>query len=210
MIKTIVKKTYVNDEGFNFIFEPCESSLTIKKTKTGFEARYLTPDNDPIDPDPREDENLGNMVCFHKRYTLGDKTDLNSDMFGGWQELADYLIKEKKAIIILPLYLYDHSGISMKVGSFQGLLPQGHTEFDSGQVGFIYVTKEDLKRIGIPKSRAEISLRAEVENYNDYLTGDCYSIVKETYNKDKEQIDYDVCGGYFGYEYAEKALEMDI
>jgi hypothetical protein len=208
MITKTVTTRYTDEKGFSFTFEPIENTLLIKKTAKGFEARYLTPDNDPIDP--REDENLGNMICFHKRYTLGDKTDLNSDMFDGWQEMYDYLIKEKKAIIILPLYLYDHSGISMKVGSFQGLLPQGHAEFDSGQVGFIYVTKEDLKRIGILKSRAEKSLQSEVEVYNDYIQGNVYCIVKETYNHNKEQVDYDVCGGYFGYDEALKSLKTDI
>ena len=202
MIKTIVKTQYINDEGFEFTFEPIESSLKIIKTKTGFEARYLIQDNDPFDP--RENENLGTMVCFHKRYTLGDKTELNSEMFNGWEEMYDYLIKEKKAVMVLPLYLYDHSGISMKVGSFQGYLPQGHAEFDSGQVGFIYCTKEDLKRIGITKAKAEKSLMAEVGEYNQYIQGDVYCLVKETYNKDKEQIDQENCGGYYGYIEAEK------
>jgi len=222
MITKTVTTRYTDEKGFNFTFEPIENSLTIKRMAVnqkdgvknklgkidGFEARYLTHDNDPIDP--REDENLGNMVCFHKRYTLGDKTDLNSDMFDGWQEMYDYLIKEKKAIIVLPLYLYDHSGISMKVGSFQGLLPQGHAEFDSGQVGFVYCSKEDLKRIGITKSKAEKSLQAEVEVYNDYISDNVYSIVKETYDHNKEQIDYDVVGGYFGYDEALKSLKTEI
>jgi hypothetical protein len=150
------------------------------------------------------------MVCFHKRYTLGNKTDLKPDMVGSWEELYDYLKKEKKAIIILPLYLYDHSGISIKIGSFQGLLPQGHAEFDSGQVGFIYCTKEDLKRIGITKARVKKSLQAEVEVYNQYIQGDIYCLVRETYDKNKEQIDYDVCGGYFGYLEAKKSLETEI
>ena len=208
MIKTIVKKTYINDEGFSFTFEPIEDSLKIIKTKTGFEARYLIQDDNPIDT--REDENLGTMVCFHRRYTLGDKTDLNSDMFNGWGELEDYLIKEKKAIMILPLYLYDHSGISIKVGSFQGYLPQGHAEFDSGQVGFIYMTAENLKEVGFAKNRVEKYLISEVETYNQYLKGDVYCIVKEIFNLNKESIDYDTVGGYYGYEETLKALKTDI
>jgi hypothetical protein len=208
MITKTVTTKYTDEQGFEFTFEPIEDTLKIAKTKTGFEARYLIQDNEPINP--REDENLGTMICFHRRYTLGDKTELNSDMFNGWEELYNHLIKEKKAIIILPLYLYDHSSISMKVGSFQGLLPQGHAEFDSGQVGFIYCTKDDLKRIGITKNRAEKTLRAEVEIYDGYIQGNVYCIVKETYNSDKEQIDYDTCGGYFGYLEAKKALETEF
>ena len=37
------------------------------------------------------------------------------------------------------LYLYDHSGITMSTGSFCD-------SWDSGQVGFIYVTKEDIEK----------------------------------------------------------------
>jgi hypothetical protein len=208
MIKTITKKTYVNEDGFNFTFEPIEDTLKIIKTKDGFEARYLTQDTEPINP--REDENYSTMVCFHNRYSLGDKTDLKSDNFNGWKEVYDYIKNELKAIMILPLYLYDHSGISMKVGSFQGLLPQGHAEFDSGQVGFIYMTAENLKELGMDKSKVGDFLRGEVETYNQYLTGDVYCIVREDYNKNKEPINYDIVGGYYGYEKSKKALESGI
>ena len=203
MIKTITKTTYINDEGFSFTFEPIEGSLGIKKTKIGFEAKYLTPDNDPIDP--REDENYSTMVCFHKNYKLGDETDLKSEDFNGWEELEKHLIEELKAVVVLPLYLYDHSGISMRTYRHGQ-----HKDWDCGQVGFIYMTADDIREVGIKKSKAEQYLINEVETYNQYLTGDLYCIVKETYDQNKERIDYDVCGGYFGYEYAVKALETDI
>ena len=80
MIKTIVKRTYVNDEGFEFTAEPIENSLKLIKTKTGFEARYLSQDNDPIDP--REDTNYSVMTCFHSRYSLGDKHNFSD--YSSW------------------------------------------------------------------------------------------------------------------------------
>jgi hypothetical protein len=221
MIKTIVKKTYVNDEGFNFTFEPLERSLTIKKTKTGFEARYLTPDNDPIDP--REDENYSNMVCFSNRYTLGDKHNYSSyedfvlsfaeelGIIASKDNDGNYTIRElfeeikKRLVCILPLYLYDHSGISMRTFKFGQ-----HKDWDCGQVGFIYLTKEGLEKWGIKKSQVEKALMQEVEIYSQYLEGDVYCIVKENYDKNKKQLDYDVCGGYFGYTEALKSLETDI
>ena len=46
--------------------------------------------------------------------------------------------------------------------------------------------------------------------FNQWVNGDIYCIVKETYNKDKEQIDYDIIGGYFGYSEALKSLETEI
>lgn len=152
---------------------------------------------------PRNWDNLGTMVCFHRGYDLGDKTDLTSDMFNGWQELEDYLIKEKQAIVIAPLYLYDHSGLRIKIGGFYGCgLPQGHARFDSGQVGFIYVDKETLrkeyntKRITKKvKETARKVLEGEVETYDNYVSGNVYGYQV----KDKEGNDIDSCWGYFGY-----------
>ncbi len=214
---TITKKITYSTKGFDFALEPIEDSIKIKKLfKGGYELRYLTPDFDP--DSPRNWDNLGTMVCFHGQYDLGDKTDLTSDNFNGWEELEDYLIKEKKAVIIAPLYMYDHSGISIKIGSFYGCgLPQGHARFDSGQIGFIYVDEETLKKeYNIKKITKKIKDKAskvlggEINIYDKYVRGEVYTIVKETYDKNREQIDYDCVGGYFGYEDSLKALETDI
>lgn len=143
--------------------------------------------------DPRDWDNLGHMICFHKRYTLGDKTDLKSDDFGDWQELAAHIKKEYNPICILPLYLYDHSGITMSTGAFS-------CPWDSGQVGFIYCTKEDLKRMGTPKRRAEKVLRGEVETYDNYLTGEIYG-----YRVD-EKGGGESCYGFYGSEGRKQAI----
>ena len=195
-------------DDFDTTFLPIEESIEVNETKDGYELKYLTYDPEP--DDPRNWDNLGKMVCFHQRYTLGDKTDYNLNNYDSWEELAEAIKEEENPAIMLPLYLYDHSGLRMKVGSFQGLLPQGHAEFDSGQIGFIYVTKEDLKKEGLTTKKAKNILQGEVSTYDQYLIGDVYSIVKETYDKEKNQIDHDSVGSYFGYEYAENALETDI
>ena len=53
--------------------------------------------------DPRDWGTLGTMVCFHKRYTLGDETDLKSKNFDSWDEVKKYLYEELNAVIVLPL-----------------------------------------------------------------------------------------------------------
>jgi len=207
------KVTYISEEGFEFQFEPIEDSLKIKKTETGFEARYLINDEGF---NPREDDNIGIMVCFHKKYTLGDtlkfgknvKTIFSSDNFNSWEEMETYLIETEKAVCVLPLYLYDHSGISIHTYRHGQ-----HVDWDCGQMGFIYTTQEQMKKIGVErysKEKIEQYLLNEVELYNQYVTGDSYSLVKETYNKKKEQIDYDTLGGFFGYHETVKALETEI
>ena len=53
-------------------------------------------------------------------------------------EAMQKVISEK--YLMLPLYLYDHSGLAMSTESFSGRAP--HAEWDSGQVGWIYVSKK--------------------------------------------------------------------
>ena len=150
----------------------------------------IYPDEDP--DDPRNWDNLGTMACFHRRYSLGDG--------------HSYSIEEAKEleaspdVVSLPLYLYDHSGLRMKVGSFQGLLSQGHAEFDSGCVGFIYVTKERIKEEYSVKKiskktmvKALSVLEAEVKTYDEYLSGNVLGYVVE---RGGEELDS--CWGFYG------------
>lgn len=160
----------------------------------------ITPDD--CDESPREWDNAGTMVCFHKRYNLGDKTDYRSDDYSSWAEVAEAIRKQEGKLIIFPLYLYDHSGITIKIGSFQGHLSQGHAEFDSGQVGFIYMSyKKMLSEFQVKRvtkrvlKRAEALLRGEVKVYDQYLTGDVWYFRVE---RNEEIIDS--CGGCYDYD----------
>ena len=156
---------------------------------------------------PREWDNVGTIICFHGRYNLGDKHNLISSQFNGWNELHEYIVEILKAAIILPLFLYDHSGLRIKVGSFQGLLPQGHAEFDSGQVGFIYVTekKARIEWGNEWKEKSEAYLAGEVKDYDTYLRGDVWGYV---ITKDEENIDS--CWGHYGYKYCKGEAELIV
>lgn len=167
--------------------------------------------------DPRDWDNLGKMICFHNRYGLGDKTPISHAEFDSWDEMEAYLVKEYKAEVILPLYLYDHSGITMNTTGFS-------CGWDSGQVGFIYATREDiLNEYGSKKitktlrEKVEKVLLSEVEVYDQYITGDVYYFEVEkcevVVKVSKEEFDagnyanaeeecewehYDSCHGFFG------------
>ena len=66
------------------------------------------------------------------------------------------LLNESDKVAIKPLYLYDHSGISISTGSFVGRAP--HAEWDSGPVGFIYMDKETaMKNMAMPKETLRIA-----------------------------------------------------
>jgi len=143
----------------------------------------------------REFDNLGVMACFHRRYILGDKdVPLRESWFTGWDEMENYIWDELDAVVVLPLYLYDHSGITMSTGPF-------HCPWDSGQVGFIYVSKDKVRReygwkVLTKQRLAKIAeyLKNEVETYDDYLTGNVYGYVIE----DNEYDVDDSCWGFYG------------
>lgn len=127
-----------------------------------------------FDPDdPRQYDNLGKMVCFHGRYSLGDKHNYKFYDYNGWEEMKSDIVKKEDVLVILPLYLYDHSGITMNTTGFS--CPWD----DNGQVGWVYATKKDirewygLKRINNPYiDKVREVLLEEVKIYDRYLTGE--------------------------------------
>ena len=160
---------------------------------------------------PREWSNLGTMACFHKRYCLGDRDiPFSSDQFDSWAEMEDYIWKDLDAAVVLPLYLYDHSGITMNTTGFS-------CPWDSGQVGFIYVTRDKImEEYGVKSIRQELKekvekmLVSEVETYDQYLTGDVYGfeivkIVKCDHGHEHEEQE-DSCWGFFGDDIKENGI----
>ena len=142
-------------------------------------------DSDP--ESPREWDNLGTMVCWHRRYNLGDeKPTCESHEFN-----------PNKHAVCLPLFLYDHSGITMSTGPFG-------CPWDSGQVGWIYCDAEEIrkeysvKRIS-QKTLAKVRavLEQEVKTYDEFLTGQVYGFVVE----DAEGNHLDSCWGFYGLDY---------
>ena len=158
-------------------------------------------DHDPTNP--RTDfDNVGKMICFHPRYELGDEQpkcspdeylfrmmyDREFDLHGKW--VPENIKKEcleayiNKHFVILPLYLFDHSGLSMSVK------PYG-CPWDSGEIGFIYVDTESKEYDDLVAG-----LTAEVETYNQYLQGDVWGYTIENPAGDVT----DSCWGFYGFD----------
>lgn len=140
---------------------------------------------------PGEFSNMAHMVCFHNRMTLGDSDHgINPNEFESWDELERYLIEERGAYLIYPLSIYDHSGVTIFIGP-------PRDQWDSGQVGFVYVTKDDiLHEYGEvtpeTEARAKQVIEGEVETYDRYLRGEVYGY--EIYENGKF---YDSCWGFY-------------
>lgn len=101
------------------------------------------------------------------------------------------LLEQSGGFVMLPLYLYDHSGITMSTAPF-------FCPWDSGQVGWIYADRETIeKAYGEVTSetleKARRILAGEVETYDYYLTGQCYF-----FQLFKGDTEVDSCGGFLG------------
>jgi len=158
---------------------------------------------------PRDNDNLGIMLCWHPDYILGDKQFTNPDGRGGVKErfhrddfesmevLSRYLTLVEKAVVVLPLSIYDHSGITMFVGHRYPFDSQG---WDTTTVGFIYTTTERIIECfpmdqPLPdESVIEGALRQEVKVYDEWLCGEVYWWCV----RDSEGEMIESCGGYIG------------
>ena len=147
---------------------------------------------------PREWDNLGEMICFHRRYELGDKHSYPS-----MEDVQESIVKGD---IVLPLYLYDHSGITMRTDTamFRAMDSQS---WDWGCTGVIVARAEKIrsewgvKRIS-PKIRQRVidNLEAEVDTYDKFLTGDTWGYTIES----EDGTVLDSCFGFYGHEDAEQ------
>ena len=230
-------------------------SLEVMAVYAATDGRYtLCVHYDEYAESPREWDNLGRMICFHSRYTLGDKHDYRDpidflrDAYAhaisdngkalvrylksgkahgayleynrsthewdlhectylrtvlghsepGWEITKsapksqlrddgwfwDYMLEsltESDLVellnalpdcVLLPLYLYDHSGITMNTGGFS-------CPWDSGQVGWIFADGNAIRREYGNANRKSVAtaaevLEREVSVYDDFIRGNCW------------------------------------
>lgn len=120
---------------------------------------------------------------------------------------SDHLVRVERSILfsvvkrhcmIMPLYLLDHSGLRISTGNFLHVDPGG---WDSGQVGWIYVTNERIKKeFNFKEITEEVRLtvrnilKGEVSEYDDFLSGNVWGYVIE----DEFEDEIDSCWGFYG------------
>ena len=202
------------------------------------------------DFNPRDDDNIGTMRCAHGRYDLGDE-ESDGNMFedmlyllshhcdieledeldhihdmceargeeGAYNEKAQEFVGDifDKYFISAPLYLYDHSGITISMGPFS-------CPWDSGCVGFIYVTRKRAEEeLGLddgdlPTGRDFKNYESlddyvvnhifanEIKVYDQYLRGDVWYFVIEDAGGDV----VDSCAGFFGDDWKTNGLADQI
>ena len=167
---------------------------------------------------PREWDNLGTMAYKHRNYSLGEEEiddpiewleeKLNLQPKHKYtnerlEELEELFFSE---YIALPLYLYDHSGITMATTPFS-------CRWDSGKVGYIYVSKAKVReeynwKVITAKRRETIEryLLGEVETFDQYIRGDIYGF--EVVDENGEHVDS--CWGFYGQDWENNGIKDHI
>lgn len=176
---------------------------------------------------PREWDNVGTMACWHRRYDLGDEQPKQDpiaykyamgvgflpngapDFDDADDDQVEVALEAFEAHYIhLPLYLYDHSGITMRTSAFS-------CPWDSGRVGFIFAEKGTE---GMSDETITKALQAEVATYAQYLEGDMYGFQLEravpytkTYADGRTEVDADweledSCYGFYGSDPHENGM----
>lgn len=176
----------------------------------GLEVRIYT-DDIPLDP-RQEWDNLGVMACYHRRYNLGDPLE-----FSDPDDLREFL-KESKAIYLL-IRAYEHGGITISAvnpdpdpRNFVGGYKQHclYDPWDSGWLGVIYVTRERIleefhckKITRAVREKVLTNLFAEVETYDNYLTGAVFGFELICPTCERE---IDSCWGFYGSDHDASGL----
>lgn len=185
----------------------------------GVDTYRVTVINDPDPLNPRTDyDNMGIIISWARRYDLGDhegdklRRSLEYDDVDITEiaDVEDYLMKHYGVFAVLPVYMYDHSGISLSTTPFGCM-------WDSGQIGYIVTTgdrymdwfgspNETIDMSNIPVfeeqvKKAKEKMRNEIRVYDNYINGECYMYVIEKIVECEEcgHREYDlldVCGGF--------------
>lgn len=175
--------------------------------------------NDNCEESPREWDNAGTIISLVTRNFYSDKDayplyrnirenfyqdgkfDYNREEIGG-QFVSDnhsnVLTLEREKVIFLPIYMYSHSGETIKTSPFT-------CRWDSGLVGYIYMTATKAKEEGFTRKDGKIDwkrvkgiLEAEVKIYDSYIRGECYGFNSFKVEDGIVSDDSEDCYGFLG------------
>ena len=142
----------------------------------------IQPDDDP--QNPRDDENICVFHIAHKNYSFGD---IDYTTFEAIENARKEALIVKS--IVLPLYMYDHGGITISLSPFS-------CPWDSGQIGFVEIQRDRmLSEFGGKiftlklKAKALEVAQQEVETFDMYLRGEIYGYIID---------DEESCWGFYG------------
>jgi hypothetical protein len=183
------------------------AKMEIKRYKNGNKELRIV--SDEIGDSPREWDNLGKIAYRHRNYTLGEVAIPKE--LGSIEEIEKWLQESQNALFFIPLYIYEHSGVSLSISREYPF----NDRWDSGQVGYIFITKAKLDNEGLDlekdKDKIFSILKGEIETFNQYLNGEVYGFQMVTISKcdkcEHEHADIgDSCYGFYGDDWESNGL----
>ena len=163
---------------------------------------------------PREWDNLTKCIFFGSHKHLGDNHNFDFDTkFDSRQDFidsgADIIKKEFDGVLVKAVHLYEHSGTSI---STDYSYPYD-CRWDSGTIGFVVITKTDLrsnygwklitqKRLDSVMEDINSVMDAEINTLSDYIGGEVYQFSIEDENGNEE----DSCGGFYGSDITKNGI----
>ena len=170
----------------------------------------LRVEQDDMAESPREWDNVSKMICWHRHYDLGDKHNYDDsfdfligiakeigiftdDMWDMEQEELEKKVLETDLVLIVPLNLYDHSGISISTSNGYPY----NDYWDAGCVGYAYITKkkaiEELREFEVDENGNRIKVEHKHPNGNVTYSYKTKPLTDETWKaRAREIIDDEV------------------
>lgn len=155
--------------------------------------------------DPRiENDNFSHMLFTRKSGHFGDtklwdELGIDNADYDNWNEIREVLVEKVKPAIIFQVSMTSHSGETIYIGA-------PRDPWDSGTVGFIYVTYKDIREsfgikddVSLNQEQVEHAakmIRSEIEEYDDWIQGNCYGYL--VFGPDDPDKELDSCWGYIG------------
>jgi hypothetical protein len=169
----------------------------------------ITISYDPGVPDPRGDFAGCGLVLSHRRYSWPNDAEISFGIFDGWEDVAAELRMHHGALVIMPVWMIDHSGTTMRAADENPF----RDPWDSGQLGFAYITAETWAMTqgaaweGTDEQVAQARklIEDEVETFGEWCAGETYQY--EITSPDGDQAG--ACSGYIGWDSAVSAADAE-
>lgn len=160
-------------------------------------------------------------VCgeMHKLYISADSSIGDDEIAGEMEDELDLgeklqLIEESGEVVMLLISMYEHSGITLWLGSKGSHFD---SQWDCSSIGFAYVEKSTAEEEGMLdpgekykhdwKEWAYAMMEGEMKTYDQFVRGEVYGYMIEDENGE-EAADSDLCGcwGFIGDDGKEDML----
>lgn len=182
-------------------------SIKVQVLLTEPKATRLKIVQDESPESPRDWDNITTIAAAHHRYNIGEiqisdpiqwleeYLELPAQFIGSEARLRELEDKFFNHVYGKRLYMYEHGVVTIKTSPYS-------CRWDSGQIGYVFITKEAVKKVFpdwkrvTDKRRKELDkiIEAEIAVYRDYIEGNVWGFILQ----DQFGDDMDSCFGYFG------------